>query len=362
MAALLLDDFDCDKSDVVLDSSVRDDRPFRVIDLCCAPGLKLCTMADLLSSSHPIIKDGSKNAHLIGVDVCPQRMFLCKNIVSKYHIHTETRGDLVESTQTNVNIRLFCADSTTLGDPNLSFNPSSLVFDSHIALDESSHAGKRKRMNKSARKRETKRLHKVILYDISTVNTKDSVSTPLHPHQDDRPMTHHPWFDSFDRVLIDAECSTDGAIYHMAHKIQSMQDKSEYTFTNEKLVNPDQLRHLLQLQQNLIQTGFQLLRPGGKLVYSTCSLSMEQNEGIVAWLISQYPTSAFIIPIAFDQADPNRVNEGELSGTIRFRPNLKTRGNNDSVGGDMYGGGFYLAKIGKKIVCEKNSSWSHSSK
>jgi len=80
---------------------------------------------------------------------------------------------------------------------------------------------------------------------------------------------------------VDAECSTDGAIYHMTRKIQSIHD-SQSMLSNDKLTNPNQLCHLIQLQRNLIQSGFQLLRPGGILVYSTCSLSTEQNEGCIS--------------------------------------------------------------------------------
>jgi 16S rRNA C967 or C1407 C5-methylase (RsmB/RsmF family) len=44
--------------------------------------------------------------------------------------------------------------------------------------------------------------------------------------------------------------------------------------------------------------GFQLLRPGGVLVYSTCSLTAAQNEDVVRWLLETCDGEARLLPIA----------------------------------------------------------------
>jgi 16S rRNA C967 or C1407 C5-methylase (RsmB/RsmF family) len=164
------------------------------------------------------------------------------------------------------------------------------------------------------------------------------------------PLSCHPselvtptWLDTFDRVLVDAECSTDGALRHMVHKRERY---SQPVYRNEKLTDPEKLQELVQLQKNLIMAGFQILRPGGRLVYSTCSLSSAQNEHVISWLLSQCP-SAFLIPISFDLADKRMVDEGAIQGTVRFRPNITTlHGCSED---DLYGGGFFIAKLGKDI-------------
>ena len=54
-----------------------------------------------------------------------------------------------------------------------------------------------------------------------------------------------------------------------------------------RVLDPDRLRSLPQLQRALLRNGFRLLRPGGMLVYSTCSLTRAQNEDVVGWLLEQ---------------------------------------------------------------------------
>lgn len=41
------------------------------------------------------------------------------------------------------------------------------------------------------------------------------------------------------------------------------------------------------LQRQLLWNGFQLLKPGGILVYSTCSFSPKQNEDVILWFLNQ---------------------------------------------------------------------------
>lgn len=76
------------------------------------------------------------------------------------------------------------------------------------------------------------------------------------------------------------------------------------------------------------------------MVYSTCSLSTRQNEEVVSWLLKENESSAFIVPVAFPGAG-DAVLEGGVKGTVRFVPNVCDRGG-------LFGGGFFIAKIGKR--------------
>jgi len=396
VAALLLDDHDVlvpanpqQKTDCgiaigqVVDSASADDAnatdtSLRVLDLCCSPGLKLCTMADLLSD----------NATVVGVDISESRISLCKKIITKYHINQQTSGSSacstgrvgnIDTTSSNcARIRLYCQDGTHFGLSSFR-DDDKLVFDSEISReDEHVVAGKRKRMNKSARARQQKRLRTIAHLDfVDTCNntTQEGCKSQADEEQEKQEEQNicNICCHLFDRVLVDAECSTDGAIKHLKHKMKQEQnstnrsdEKTTSAFSKSgiyKLGNEEAMADLVNLQQRLILSGFRLLKRGGALVYSTCSLSEEQNEGVVNWLLEQRP-DAFIMPVLFDASDGNGVSkkesflisEGGIPGTVRFRPKLlhvspPNESSNTSASSEnelLFGGGFWLAKIGKR--------------
>ena len=72
---------------------------------------------------------------------------------------------------------------------------------------------------------------------------------------------------AFDRVLVDAPCSNTGV----------MRRRVELRWR----VQPSELERLVVLQLDLLRRAASLLKPGGVLVYSTCSLEPEENEGVV---------------------------------------------------------------------------------
>ena len=68
---------------------------------------------------------------------------------------------------------------------------------------------------------------------------------------------------------------------NMQAHIQKYIEKDWLGFESEFL-SQSRLSTLHDLQFNLLSNGFKLLKPGGLLVYSTCSFSRKQNEDIVA--------------------------------------------------------------------------------
>ena len=70
--------------------------------------------------------------------------------------------------------------------------------------------------------------------------------------------------ETFDCVLLDVPCSSTGTLQKNPDIKWSVSEK-------------DLLRHL-ELQQMLLEEGARVLRPGGVLVYATCSLEPEENE------------------------------------------------------------------------------------
>lgn len=89
----------------------------------------------------------------------------------------------------------------------------------------------------------------------------------------------------YDRVMVDAPCSGEGLIYLEAHK--------GLKFWNIKKVKP-----LSNIQKNLIVSAYESLKNNGILVYSTCTLEPEENEGVVTYLLTKYP-KAKVVEIDF---------------------------------------------------------------
>ncbi len=71
----------------------------------------------------------------------------------------------------------------------------------------------------------------------------------------------------FDRILLDAPCSGSGVIRKSPKTIRTY--------------NPNQLKSISKLQLKLIQRAFELLKKGGIMTYSTCSLDPEENEFLI---------------------------------------------------------------------------------
>jgi len=78
--------------------------------------------------------------------------------------------------------------------------------------------------------------------------------------------------EGFDRILLDAPCSSEG----MARKrLDALDEWSQHKVEN-----------MSKRQKKAIVRGFDLLKEGGTLVYSTCSLSPEEDEEVIDHLLS----------------------------------------------------------------------------
>uniref|UniRef100_A0A182KEE1 NOL1/NOP2/Sun domain family member 4 n=1 Tax=Anopheles christyi TaxID=43041 RepID=A0A182KEE1_9DIPT len=81
-------------------------------------------------------------------------------------------------------------------------------------------------------------------------------------------------YSMYDRVLVDVPCTTD------RHSVME---------NDNNIFKPSRVKERLrlpELQANILSNCLKLLRPGGTLVYSTCSLSPVQNDGVVHMALS----------------------------------------------------------------------------
>ncbi len=92
-----------------------------------------------------------------------------------------------------------------------------------------------------------------------------------------------PWRPaSFDRVLVDAPCTGLGVLHRRADARWRRQ--------------PGDVTRLAQLQRQLLDAAVGLLRPGGTLVYSVCTVTAEETLGIDDWLSAVHPELAALAP------------------------------------------------------------------
>jgi 16S rRNA (cytosine967-C5)-methyltransferase len=79
----------------------------------------------------------------------------------------------------------------------------------------------------------------------------------------------------FDRVLLDAPCTNSGVIRRRIDVRWRLRPEDFSQMSNEQMI--------------ILRAVFRLLKPGGTLVYSTCSLEPEENEKVVRRLRAELP-------------------------------------------------------------------------
>jgi NOL1/NOP2/sun family putative RNA methylase len=135
--------------------------------------------------------------------------------------------------------------------------------------------------------------------------------------------------EQFDRVLVDAPCSSLGIV---------AKDWSAANHYSEKIS-----KKISRLQQSLIVSAYDCLRPGGILVYSTCTLHPVENEAVVNYLLDRKP-DAKLQPIYLEGVKSRKPLE-EWMG-IKFSSEVKKCFK--CYPHDNYAEGFFVAKIKKE--------------
>jgi len=90
--------------------------------------------------------------------------------------------------------------------------------------------------------------------------------------------------EEFDRVLLDAPCSSEGQF--------SVADPETYRFWS-----PRKIGEMAKKQRKLLFSAFHCLKPGGTLVYSTCTLAPEENEGVIDWFLGKFGEEVEILDV-----------------------------------------------------------------
>ncbi|WP_035603389.1 transcription antitermination factor NusB [Haloferula sp. BvORR071] len=83
------------------------------------------------------------------------------------------------------------------------------------------------------------------------------------------------WLGAFDAILLDVPCSNTGVFRRRVDVRWRLR--------------PEDLRDLRVLQRKIIENALPCLKPGGRLVYSTCSVEKEENQELIAALLEEHP-------------------------------------------------------------------------
>ena len=89
---------------------------------------------------------------------------------------------------------------------------------------------------------------------------------------------------TFDAVLVDAPCSGQALV---------ARDKHDYSAFEQRHID-----HSAARQRRILLEAVKLLKPGGRLVYSTCTFAVEENESQVDFLMNEFPGQ--LEPIRFE--------------------------------------------------------------
>ncbi|MCF7928826.1 MAG: RsmB/NOP family class I SAM-dependent RNA methyltransferase [Spirochaetales bacterium] len=88
--------------------------------------------------------------------------------------------------------------------------------------------------------------------------------------------------DRYDRVLADVPCSSERHLLDHPRALESW--------------SPARTRHLAVQAYTILKAGFTALKPGGILLYSTCTLSEYENEGVIKRFLDKHPQAKLLSP------------------------------------------------------------------
>jgi methyltransferase NSUN6 len=131
--------------------------------------------------------------------------------------------------------------------------------------------------------------------------------------------------ESFDRILLDPPCSALGL-------------RPKLSMANTSLAD---LESVCAYQRQFIANAIALLKPGGYMTYSTCTIHTKENEGMVRYLLDHYP-SMELVPISLSVGGsglPGLLTPWECRAVRRFDPSDRV---NDAMG-------FFVAKFRKLV-------------
>lgn len=141
----------------------------------------------------------------------------------------------------------------------------------------------------------------------------------IQPVLQDATKENVDYISKFDRILIDAPCSGLGII----HKKADIRWKKQYK----------DIKELTKIQKKIIATCSKYVKPGGIMIYSTCTISSLENEQMVEWILENLD---FELESINEYIPESLHNECTKKGYIQIFPN------------DANTDGFFISRLRKR--------------
>lgn len=145
--------------------------------------------------------------------------------------------------------------------------------------------------------------NKVLISNMERMGYGNVVVTKLSP---DEIASYYPEY--FHMVLVDAPCSGEGMFRKYPESI------TEWSEENVLLCR--------DRQKEILSHAVETLLPGGYLIYSTCTYSVEENEEIVQWMMEQFHLEQVTVPEKIIGVTAPSLNAGISSCCRRFYPHI----------------------------------------
>ncbi|MBU5430736.1 RsmF rRNA methyltransferase first C-terminal domain-containing protein [Kineothrix sp. MSJ-39] len=140
---------------------------------------------------------------------------------------------------------------------------------------------------------------RILSENIERMGIPNAIVTNMAPAE---LSSHFPLF--FDRIMVDAPCSGEG-----------MFRKNDEAITQW---SPENVVLCAKRQQEILEQADLMLRMGGRMVYSTCTFSPEEDEQCILQFLDAHPLYRLIQVPLYDGMQPGLIKEAE--STIRLWP------------------------------------------
>jgi 16S rRNA (cytosine967-C5)-methyltransferase len=127
---------------------------------------------------------------------------------------------------------------------------------------------------------------------------------------------------SFDRILLDAPCSGLGVIRR----------KPDVKWTKQE----SDIKEIREVQDTILHSIHRLLKPGGLLIYSTCTLEYEENQAVILKFLGKHPE--FTADIMVTERLPILTSQLVGEGMVQILPH------------QYQSDGFFITRLYKQVL------------